>query len=119
MVEHVQKNNDHYDEKDRISGRPSMFDGENFNYWKDKIESFFLAHDADLWDMVTDGYTHPVDASDQKIERKKMSDQEKKECKNHHKSRTILLSSISYTKYEKITNRDSSKNIFDSLRMTH
>ena len=72
MAEHVQNNNDHYDDKDRISGKPLMFDGENFDYWKDIIESSFLAHDADLWDMLTDGYTHPVDVSGHKIERKKM-----------------------------------------------
>jgi hypothetical protein len=30
-----------------------------------------------------------------------------------------LLSIISYTEYEKITNGDFTKSIFDSLRMTH
>src|ERR1044072_8040073 len=119
MAELVQNNNDHYEDKDRISGRPPMFDGENFDYWKDRIESLFLAHVDDLWDMVTDGYTHPTDTSGQKIERMKMSDQQKKEFKNHHKAGTILLSDISYTEYEKITNKDSAKNIFYSLRMTH
>ena len=48
-----------------------------------------------------------------------MSDQQKKEFKNHHKAKTILLSVVSYTEYENITNRDSAMNIFDSLRMTH
>ena len=78
MAEKVQNNYDNYDDKDRVSGRPSMFDGEKFDYWKDIIESFFLDLDDDLWDMVTNGYTHPADASGQKIERKKMSDQQKK-----------------------------------------
>ena len=111
--------NDNHEDRDRFSGKPPVFDGENFDYWKDRIESFFLAHDADLWDMVTDGYTHPVNASGQKIDRKTMSDQQKRDFKNHHKARTILLSAISYTEYEKISNRDTAKNIFDSLRMTH
>ena len=48
-----------------------------------------------------------------------MIDQQKKDYKNHHKSRTILLNSISYTRYEKITNKYSTKFIFDSLIMTH
>ena len=50
---------------------------------------------------------------------KTMSDQQKRDFKNHHKARTILLSAISYTEYEKISNRDTTKNMFDSLRMTH
>lgn len=47
-----------------------------------------------------------------------MTDQQKKDFKNHHKARTLLLI-ISYIEYENITNRDSTKSVFDYLRMTH
>ena len=110
---------DYHEDKVRISGKPPVFDGENFDYWKDRIESFFLAHDADLWDMVIDGYTQPVDESGQMIDRKRMSDQQKRDFRNHHKARMILLSAISYSEYEKISNRETAKNMFESLRMTH
>lgn len=69
--------------------------------------------------MVVDGYTHLVDVSGNKVERRVMKDQQKKDYKNHHKERAILLNVISYTEYEKITNRDTAKSIFDSRRMTH
>ena len=69
--------------------------------------------------MVIDGYTHPMDESGQKIDRKRMPDQQKHDFRNHHKARTILLSAISYSEYEKISNRETAKNMFDSLRMTH
>ncbi|XP_058758385.1 uncharacterized protein LOC131631618 [Vicia villosa] len=51
MTESVKNNNYNYDDRDKISGRPPMFDGENFDYWKDRIESFFLAYDIDpgIW----------------------------------------------------------------------
>ena len=48
-----------------------------------------------------------------------MADHQKREFRNHHKDKIILLSVISYTKYKKITNRESTKHMFDSLRMTH
>ena len=99
--------------------KPPIFDGEKFEYWKDRLESFFLVHDVDLWDMVFDGYVPPTDATGKEIARRAMTDQQKKDYKNHHKARTILLNAISYTEYEKITNRDSTKSIVDSLRMTH
>ena len=83
------------------------------------IRSFFLAYDADLWDVVTDGYIYPFDESGEKIDRKRMIDHQKQDFRNHHKAITILLSSISYSEYEKITNRESAKNMFDSLRMTY
>ena len=47
-----------------------------------------------------------------------MNDQQKKDNKNHHMSRTILLNDISYYEYEKVTNRDSTNSIFDYLRKT-
>ena len=72
MVEPSQNNNnDNHYEKDKISGRPPIFDRENMNNWKGKIKSFFLGHDTDLWDMVTNGYIHPFDAKGQMIDRKK------------------------------------------------
>lgn len=51
-----------------------MFDGEKFDYWMDRIESFFLGDDADLWDLVIDGYTHPTNGEGKKIDRKSMTD---------------------------------------------
>jgi hypothetical protein len=96
-----------------------MFDGEDFEYWKDRLESFILGYDPDLWDMVLDGYKHPVDKDGNKIERKEMDKTQKADFKNHHKSRNILLNAISKMEYEKITNRDAAHDIFESLKMSH
>src|ERR1044072_2320621 len=48
-----------------------------------------------------------------------MSEDQKKLFKDHHKARTILLNALSYNEYEKITNKETAKSIFDSLQMTH
>ena len=111
----VVNNNERY----HYNAKPSIFDGEKIYYWKDRIEIFFLHYDVDLWDLIADVYVHPVKAGENNISRSVMADQQKKYFKNHHKAITILLNVISYTEYEKITNRDSVKSIFDSLRMTH
>src|SRR3954462_194652 len=57
-------------------------------------------------------------ASGAKMSRQEMSDDQKKQFKNHHKSRTILLNAISHVEYEKITNRETAYDIFESLKMT-
>ncbi|XP_050895080.1 uncharacterized protein LOC127101651 [Lathyrus oleraceus] len=106
-------------ERDHYSEKPLIFDGEKFYYWKDRIESLFLVYDVDLWDLVVDGYIHPINAEGNNIATSAMTDQQKKDFINHHEARNILLNVISYTEYEKITNKDSSKSIFYSLRMTH
>src|SRR3954469_17785174 len=99
--------------------RPPVFDGENFEYWKDKLESYFLGLDGDLWNLLVDGYKHPVKASGVKLTRQEMSDDQKKQFKNHHKSRTVLQNAISHAEYEKISNRETAHDIYESLKMTH
>src|ERR1044072_8613472 len=89
------------------SAKPPIFYGEKFEYWKDRIESFFLGFDVDLWDLVIEGYKHPQDDEGKVISRSNMTDEQKKkfkdEVQSHHKARTILLNAISYAEYEKIT----------------
>src|SRR3954471_5816370 len=87
--------------------RLPVFDGENFEYWKDKLKSYFLGLDGDLWDLLVDGYKHLVKAGGVKLSRQEMSDDQKKLFKNHHKCRTVLLNAISHAEYEKISNRET------------
>src|ERR1044072_2311411 len=101
------------------SAKPPIFDGEKFEYRKDRIESFFLGFDMDLWDLVVDGYEEPKDTEGKIIPRSKMTYDQKKLFKDHHKARTILLNAISYNEYENITNKETAKSIYDSLQMTH
>src|ERR1044072_1054968 len=109
-----------FENKDNhYSAKPPIFDGERFDYWKDRIESFFLGYDVDLWDLVIEGYEQPKDTEGKIIPRSEMTEAQKKKFKNHHQARTILLNAISYAEYEKITNKETAKSIFDYLQMTH
>ena len=101
------------------SAKPPIFDGEKFEYRKDRMKSFLLGFDMDLWNLVVDGYEEPKDTEGKIIPRSKMTDDQKKLFKDHHKARTILLNAISYNEYEKITNKETAKSIYDSLKMTH
>ena len=106
-------------QKDGYNAKPPMFDGQRFEYWKDRLESFFLGFDADLWDIIVDGYERPVDEEGKKISRSEMTAEQKKLYSQHHKARAILLSAISYEEHQKITDREFAKGIFESLKMSH
>lgn len=69
--------------------------------------------------MVINGYTHPIVTNDTKLERSIINEQKKRDHKNHHRSKAILLNVISYSQYENITNRDSTKSIFDYFIMSY
>ena len=47
-----------------------------------------------------------------------MDRQQKDGFKNHHRARNIFLNAISKMEYEKITNRDTTHDRFESLKMT-
>ena len=72
----------------------------------------------ELWEYVTDGYVAPVE-NEVAIPLSRMNEDQKKQFRNHHKAKTILLTFISYSEYEKITDKETAKSIYDSLVMTH
>ena len=56
------------------SAKPPIFDGEKFEYRKDRMKSFLLGFDMDLWNLVVDGYEEPKDTEGKIIPRSKMTD---------------------------------------------
>src|ERR1044072_4588337 len=108
-----------FNKDNHYSAKPPIFDGEKFDYWKDRIKSFFLGFDMDLWDLVVDGYEEPRDTDGKIMPRSQMTEDQKKLFQDHHKARTILLNAISYNEYEKITNKGTAKSIYDSLQKRH
>lgn len=56
-----------------------MFDGERFEYWKGRLQSFFISDSSQLWDMIEDSYVSPVNAIGVPIPKKELNvDQQKK-----------------------------------------
>ena len=64
--------------KDSYSSKPLIFDGERFDYWKDRIRSYLLGFDIDLWDIVVDGYTYLVDEEGREVPKSALTDAQKK-----------------------------------------
>ena len=61
-------------ERDSYSSKPSIFDGEIFDYWKDRIRSHLLGFDLDLWDIIVDVYSYPVDEEGKEVPRSALTD---------------------------------------------
>ena len=98
-----------------ISKAPT-WNGDNFYFWRDKLESYFLSFDEDIWEVMLNGYTHPTNEEGSKIARKDMNKLQLKDFQNHHKARTILLDAIPYDVYEKLAKKDSAYDLIESLR---
>lgn len=80
-----------YNDNDYRFAYLQRFDKDKFEYWKVRIESFILGQDVDLWDMVSNGYTHPLDDICVWLEISHMNEQQRKNHKNHHESEVVYF----------------------------
>jgi hypothetical protein len=74
--------------------RAPIFDGENFDYWKECMSVHIQSVDMDMWDVVVNGRFQPqVVANGVALEKPKAgwSDNDKKKVQLHLKARNILI----------------------------
>ena len=99
------------------NNKPPMFTGEpeKFPFWKSRLYSHIISIDDDLWDIIEDGIDIEVDDEGKCIDRKKLTESQKKTYKKHHRVRGILCEAIPHEEFVKIYNKSTAKTIFESL----
>ena len=48
------------------TSRPPLFDGTNYDYWKNRMMIFLQAIDDDMWEIIEEGATIPMKEQDGK-----------------------------------------------------
>ena len=81
--------------------RPPLFNGEKFDYWKDKMKAFFETQQLELWDIVQSGYIPPTNALGVTIPREDWNDEQKKRYQINQKARFILICGMTEKEYDK------------------
>nr|XP_012567261.1 uncharacterized protein LOC101492186 [Cicer arietinum] len=84
---------------------PPLFDGEHFEYWKNRLRSFYILQDPELWDLVEYGYIAPKNTDGIEILIKKMNVDKKTMYKMHHKFRTFMINV--FKEFYKCTNKET------------
>jgi hypothetical protein len=93
-------------------GKPSVFEGEGYNMWSDKMRHHLTSLHASIWDVVEFGVQSPGDEdydSDEVAQIRHFNSQ----------ATTILLASLSREKYNKVQGLKSAKEIWDVLKTAH
>ena len=110
-------NYDNDKERGSHSSRPPLFTGEaeKFPWWKSKLYSHIIGIDDELWDIIEDGIEIEVDDEGKCADRKRLTDEQKKIYKKHHRVRGIMCDAIPHEEFMKISNKSSAKTIFESL----
>jgi hypothetical protein len=95
-------------------GKPSVFDGEDYSMWSDKMRHHLTSLHKSIWDIVEYG-AQVLKEGD------KDYDSEEVEQIRHFNSQatTILLASLSREEYNKVQGLKSAKEIWDVLKTAH
>ena len=95
-----------------------MFNGDpnTFSWWKTKICSNIMGLDEELWDILEDDVDDLIlDEECDAVDRKKRIVAKKKLYKKHHNIRGIVVATLPYNKYLKMSDKSTIKAMFSSL----
>jgi hypothetical protein len=95
-------------------GKPSVFDGEDYCMWSDKMRHHLISLHANIWDIIEFGAQEPS-VGDEGYDSDKVAQI------RHFNSQatTILLASLSREEYNKVQVLKSAKEIWDVLKTAH
>jgi len=105
--------------------RAPIFDGENYDYWKECMSIHIQLMDMDIWDDVVNGRFQPqidangVDGVSLDKPKPDWRDDDKKKVKYDLKARNILISSLGVNEYPSVSHCKIAKDMWDALETLH
>jgi hypothetical protein len=95
-------------------GKPSVFDGEDYSMWSDKMRHHLTSLHKSIWDIVEYGAQVPKEGD------KDYNSEEVNQIRHFNsQATTILLASLSREEYNKVQGLKSAKEIWDMLKTAH
>ena len=84
------------------------FDGQNYDFWNKRMQTFLHAQGFDVWQIVADGYATPTTPPTNK-DGNKLN-------KNNSKSKCTILSSLDDSIFVKVMHFKTAKDIWDKIQ---
>jgi hypothetical protein len=88
-------------------GKPPVFDGNNYDYWKKRMEIHFKALGRNLWRILMEGYV----ISDPK---NKSSDDDKNEQLNDQ-ALSVLYNALALSEFNRVKGLEKANEIWEKL----
>ncbi|WMV09717.1 hypothetical protein MTR67_003102 [Solanum verrucosum] len=110
----------------RSSTKPHLFDSHYYWWWKKCMFDYIMAEDCELWDVICEGpYVLTIEVKDGDVTRvilktrQQYNDFDKREFEKNHKARKLLMCGIGANEYDLISSCESTKEIWNSLRIVY
>ena len=93
-----------------LLGKPPHFDGEDYSFWSHKMCSHLFSLHPSIWEVVENGMH--FDSTDNPVF---INEQIHKNAQ----ATTVLLASLCRDEYNKVSDLDNAKQIWDTLKISH
>nr|GEU70875.1 zf-CCHC domain-containing protein/DUF4219 domain-containing protein/UBN2 domain-containing protein [Tanacetum cinerariifolium] len=104
--------------------RPPLFKSDRFIYWKTKFGTYVKSKDLDLWHVITDGDFPPIQNNlktkkDEVVPFHKQNDDLKKKLAKNNEAKMVIYNALPRKEYKRIFMCQTTKEIWDTLLITH
>ena len=99
--------------------RPPLFTGENYAFWKVRMQIFIESIDCEIWDVIASGLSVPTNNLQEPKPRVQWTVEEKKRFQNDVKARNIISSALTVDEFYRISICKSAQEMWEVLRVTH
>ncbi|PNX73781.1 phytoalexin-deficient 4-2 protein, partial [Trifolium pratense] len=102
------------------SNRPPLFEGDDYYYWKDKMELFLRSQDTHMWTVIEDGdYVPLVKDSTTPKTKDEMTTQEADRVLLNTKAQLFIKSALCREEYDRIMECKTAKEMWTTLQTHH
>ena len=77
------------------------------------MQSHVICIDDELWDIIEDGIGIIVDVEGMVVDRKSLTEDQRKIYRKHHIAHGILVEVLPHSEYTKIVDKSTTKTIFE------
>ncbi|MQL79575.1 hypothetical protein Taro_012013 [Colocasia esculenta] len=93
--------------------RPPLFDGEDYNYWKSRMEFFLQGLDFQIWSIIEEVDLVVLN------NRENWTEDDKKKISLNCKAKSIVCCALSKKEFNRISTCKSAMEMWEKLRITY
>ncbi|XP_070035434.1 uncharacterized protein [Nicotiana tomentosiformis] len=105
------------------TARPSLFNGQYYSWWKNRMRDHIIGENYELWDIVTDGplVTLKINAKGVEVPKTRLNCTAKdlKKWEKNAKAKKWLFCGLSPDEYSRIQSCTTANQIWDTLQVAH
>ncbi|XP_070032654.1 uncharacterized protein [Nicotiana tomentosiformis] len=103
--------------------RPSLFNGQYYSWWKNRMRDHIIGEDYELWDIVTDGPLATMKKNAEGVDVPKIradcTAEDLRKLEKNAKANKWLMCGLGPNKYNRIQSCTTAKEIWDTLQVAN